>query len=72
VDERIFTRIVKTAFGQRRKMLRNALSPFGEPLPEAARRAGIDLSRRAETLSVEEFVRLSDAFASMVKRKPLP
>ena len=63
-DERIFTGIVRTAFGQRRKMLRNALSPFGEPLSEAARRAGIDLTRRAETLSVEEFVRLSDAFAS--------
>ena len=64
-DERIFTGIVKTAFGQRRKMLRNALSPFGEPLSEAARRADIDLSRRAETLSVEEFVRLSDAFSRM-------
>lgn len=71
-DERTFTRIVKTAFGQRRKMLRNALSSFGEPLSEAARRAGIDLSRRAETLSVEEFVRLSDAFSSIVQRKPLP
>ena len=63
VDEAAFVRIVKTAFGQRRKMLRNALSSLEEPIFEAARRADIDLSRRAETLSVEEFVRLSDAFS---------
>ena len=62
-DEETFNHIVKTAFGQRRKMLRNALSSLDEPIFEAARRADIDLSRRAETLSVEEFVRLSDAFS---------
>ena len=69
-DEETFDRIVKTAFGQRRKMLRNALSVLEEPIFEAARRADIDLSRRAETLSVEEFVRLSDAFF-LVSGQPL-
>jgi len=55
-------RVVRTAFGQRRKKLRNALragSVFsGDPATwEAA--AGIDLDRRAEMLSPEEFCRLA-------------
>lgn len=49
--------ITHAAFGQRRKMLRQSLKPVGgEAL---LTRAGIDSSRRAETLSVEEFVRLA-------------
>jgi len=50
-------RVTEAAFGQRRKMLRQSLKPVGgERLLEAA---GIDGTRRAETLSVEEFVRLA-------------
>lgn len=49
-------RLTAAAFGQRRKMLRGALKPLGgEAL---CTKAGIDASRRAETLSVEEFVAL--------------
>ena len=48
-------RIVAAAFGQRRKMLRQALKRIG--LDPATR--GIEGTRRAETLSVEEFVRLA-------------
>jgi len=49
-------RLTAAAFGQRRKMLRGALRGLGgERLLEAA---GIDPQRRAETLSVVEFVRL--------------
>ncbi len=49
--------ITKSAFGQRRKMLRQSLkSVGGEALLE---KAGIDGTRRAETLSVEEFVALA-------------
>lgn len=67
VDERIFSRVVRTAFGQRRKMLRNSLLglvPEGgrERLEEIVGGVKIDLRRRPETLSVEEFARLSDAF----------
>lgn len=67
VDERVFSRVVRTAFGQRRKMLRNSLLglvPDGgrERLEEIAGAVEIDLRRRPETLSVEEFARLSDAF----------
>ena len=50
-------RTTEAAFGQRRKMLRQSLrSVGGEALLE---KAGIDGTRRAETLSVEEFVRLA-------------
>ena len=46
------------AFGQRRKMLRQSLKAAGgEKLLD---RAGIDARRRAETLSVAEFVQLSN------------
>jgi 16S rRNA (adenine1518-N6/adenine1519-N6)-dimethyltransferase len=58
-DEELFARVVAGAFSQRRKTLRNALRPLG--LDEAFARSGIDLARRGETLSVAEFVALSDA-----------
>ncbi|WP_027053292.1 16S rRNA (adenine(1518)-N(6)/adenine(1519)-N(6))-dimethyltransferase RsmA [Mesorhizobium erdmanii] len=51
--------VTEAAFGQRRKMLRQSVKSLGgEALLE---RAGIDPTRRAETLSVEEFVRLTNA-----------
>lgn len=50
--------VTEAAFGQRRKMLRQSLKSLGgERLLE---RAEIDPTRRAETLSVEEFVRLTN------------
>jgi 16S rRNA (adenine1518-N6/adenine1519-N6)-dimethyltransferase len=54
-----FSEVVHAAFQQRRKTLRNALSKLAGP--EAFVRAQIDPQRRGETLSVEEFARLSDA-----------
>jgi 16S rRNA (adenine1518-N6/adenine1519-N6)-dimethyltransferase len=52
-------RLTEAAFGQRRKMLRQSLKGLGgEALLE---RVGIDPTRRAETLSVEEFVKLANA-----------
>ena len=51
-------RVTEAAFGQRRKMLRQSLKSIGgERLLEAT---GIDGTRRAETLSVEEFVALAN------------
>ncbi|HEY4037939.1 MAG TPA: 16S rRNA (adenine(1518)-N(6)/adenine(1519)-N(6))-dimethyltransferase RsmA [Burkholderiaceae bacterium] len=56
-DVRGFSRIVTAAFGQRRKMLRNALAPL---LDEAAlARAQVDPGARAETLDVAAFARLA-------------
>jgi len=57
-DDKLFFRVVKTAFNQRRKTLRNALSVFvfdTEKLPEDI------LTKRAEQLSVEDFVNLTNA-----------
>ena len=69
-DERIFFRCIKAGFGQRRKTLLNALSAgLGSPKKEMEcilLDAEIDPGRRAETLSIEEFARLSN---EMAKRK---
>jgi 16S rRNA (adenine1518-N6/adenine1519-N6)-dimethyltransferase len=63
VDEKAFFRVVRAGFSQKRKMLRNALrAGLGQKPPaiEAAlRRAEIDPRHRAETLSLEEWVRLT-------------
>lgn len=59
-DEALFRRVVKGAFGQRRKTLRNALAAAGfADVESALLDAGIDPVRRGETLSLEEFARLS-------------
>lgn len=51
--------VLAAGFGQRRKMLRQALKPvFADPI-EALNGLGIDPTRRAETLSVEEWCRVA-------------
>ncbi|OFV89084.1 MAG: ribosomal RNA small subunit methyltransferase A [Acidobacteria bacterium RBG_16_68_9] len=54
-------RIVRTAFAQRRKQLGNALAILHPHVSGVLRRVGIDPRRRAETLSPEDFVRLTQA-----------
>lgn len=51
--------VTKAAFGQRRKMVRQSLKPLGGEL--LLKRANIDPTRRPETLSIEEFVRIARA-----------
>lgn len=58
-DRRALERVASAAFGQRRKMLRQSVKSLGGEALLA--RAEIDPQRRAETLSVEEFVRLANA-----------
>jgi 16S rRNA (adenine1518-N6/adenine1519-N6)-dimethyltransferase len=55
-DEELFIRIVKTAFNQRRKTLRNALKGI---IPEMENKQKELAGKRAEQLSVEEFVHLT-------------
>jgi len=67
-DERLFRRLVKAAFGQRRKTLWNCLKSADFVGDESALRtalseSGIDEKRRGETLSLEEFATLSRRFA---------
>ena len=66
-NEKGFFKIVKAAFGQRRKTLLNALSN-SPAIPKSKQEisavlsdVGIDEKRRGETLSLEEFARISDA-----------
>jgi 16S rRNA (adenine1518-N6/adenine1519-N6)-dimethyltransferase len=70
-DERVFRRVVLAAFGQRRKGVANALAGgFGVPVDMTRAhlaRAGIDPSRRAESLSLEEFARLAAGWPSVVR-----
>ena len=64
-SDAVLRRVVKAGFSQRRKTLRNSLSSLGcdkALIRQALETAGIEDSRRAETLSVAEFVALADAF----------
>jgi len=57
VDYALFRALAKAAFGQRRKQLQRAWAGLAAPedLQEVARGAGVDLRRRGETLTVDEF-----------------
>lgn len=60
----MLSRVIRGAFQQRRKTLRNALLATGilrECLEAVAQAQGLDLMRRAETLSLAEFAALADA-----------
>ncbi|HTG01532.1 MAG TPA: 16S rRNA (adenine(1518)-N(6)/adenine(1519)-N(6))-dimethyltransferase RsmA [Nitrospirota bacterium] len=62
-DEQYFFQVVKAAFSQRRKTLRNGLKQLSLPkerLDNVLSQTGVDLGRRAETLSVAEFGKLAD------------
>lgn len=72
-DEAMLFGVVKAAFGKRRKTLRNALSQSDLELTPATcerllEKAGVDPMRRAEQLSVTEFVRLSNLIDAYRKK----
>jgi len=60
-DERDFARLVRQAFSQRRKILRNTLA--GLLTPAAIQAAGVDPGVRPETLGLAEFAALSRQLA---------
>jgi len=67
-DEAFFFKVVKAAFGQRRKTLRNALAGSEMNIDTKTAqnmldKAGIDPSLRAEALTISQFVTLSNAFS---------
>ena len=63
-DVDAFFRVAKAGFGQKRKQLHNSLAAGlpvkHERIVQALNEAGIDPKRRAETLTLEEWGRLSD------------
>jgi 16S rRNA (adenine1518-N6/adenine1519-N6)-dimethyltransferase len=60
-DEKLFVQVVKAGFNQRRKTLRNALRSAGLPI-DAVDEAM--LGKRAEQLSVEQFISLTKTIQS--------
>jgi 16S rRNA (adenine1518-N6/adenine1519-N6)-dimethyltransferase len=60
VDEKLFFRVVKTAFNQRRKMLRGSLKSFN--LSDSLKEDPI-FTKRPEQLSVQEFINLTEKIA---------
>jgi 16S rRNA (adenine1518-N6/adenine1519-N6)-dimethyltransferase len=66
LDPALFRDLVRRTFGQRRKMLRNSLSTL---CPGAIlARLNVDLSRRPESLSVEEFMDLSNQLQQILEK----
>lgn len=67
-DEAAFEAMVRSMFTQRRKTLSNALKPFassrGRDAAAGLAAAGIDPSRRPETLQLDELARLAEFFHS--------
>ena len=69
-DEALFFRVVKAAFSLRRKMLSNSLKNMGIKAEQVAKwleLADVDGKRRAETLSLEDFAKLTNSFNEAVK-----
>jgi 16S rRNA (adenine1518-N6/adenine1519-N6)-dimethyltransferase len=63
-DQRVFQRVVKAAFAQRRKTLRNALRAANyQNLEAIEKETEIDLQRRGETLNLSEFSKLANALS---------
>lgn len=67
-SEKMFFRVVKAAFAQRRKTLANALKAGGldkAAVDEVLAKAGIDGLRRGEQLSLDEFAAVANAWSSL-------
>lgn len=72
IDEKMFFRVVKAAFGQRRKTLNNALKSMGVDkniIVDVLDKAGIEATRRGETLTMEEFGAIANILAQMAKQE---
>jgi 16S rRNA (adenine1518-N6/adenine1519-N6)-dimethyltransferase len=70
-DADLFSQVVRAAFGKRRKMLRRSLTELAEgagvSMAAVESASGVDLARRAETLSLEEFEDLAVALGGGVR-----
>jgi len=70
INERFFRRVVKAAFTQRRKTLRNSLLAanfFAPEIDSALQSADISPGRRGETLSLDDFSRLTKSLFNLQK-----
>ena len=68
-DRRMLERVAAAAFGQRRKMLRQSLKSLGTDPAVLAAAAGVDPTRRAETIPVSGFVAMARELADITAAK---
>lgn len=68
-DRRLLEQITAAAFGQRRKMLRQSLKSLGADPAQLAGAAGIDPTRRAETIPITGFVAMARELANIRNTK---
>ena len=69
-NPKLFRKIIKAAFGTRRKTLKNALMQGGfsqEVISKALKKANINPNRRGETLSMEEYKLLTQSIEDLLK-----
>jgi len=69
VERRALERVASAAFGQRRKMLRQSLKSLGVDPALLAAAAGVDPTRRAETIPVSSFVAMARELADITAAK---
>lgn len=70
VDEKLFFRVVKAGFAQRRKTFSNTMKTTGlskDRIEELLAKANIDGQRRGETFTLQEFADVANAWASLIK-----
>ena len=70
IDEKLFFRVVKAGFAQRRKTFSNTMKTTGltrDRIEELLAKANIDGQRRGETFTLQEFADVANAWAAFIK-----
>lgn len=70
IDEKLFFRVVKAGFAQRRKTFYNTMKTTGltrDRIEELLAKANIDGQRRGETFTLQEFADVANAWAALIK-----
>ena len=70
IDEKLFFRVVKAGFAQRRKTFSNTMKTTGlsrDRIEELLAKTNIDGQRRGETFTLQEFADIANAWASLIK-----
>ena len=70
IDEKLFFRVVKAGFAQRRKTFANTMKTTGlskDRIEQLLVKANIDGQRRGETFTLQEFADVANAWASLIK-----
>lgn len=70
IDEKLFFRVVKAGFAQRRKTFANTMKTTGlskDRIEELLAKANIDGQRRGETFTLQEFADVANVWAALIK-----